>query len=205
MIKAVIFDVGGVLVRTEDPVPRRRLEQRLDLAPGQAEQIVFNSEMGQKAQRGEITDAALWQWVGEHLALSDDGLAAFRRDFWGGDVLDDELIAFIRRLRPAYQTAVISNATDNLLPFLNKLGVADAFDLIVGSAAEGTMKPDPRIYERTLARLQRRPHEAVFIDDFAHNVAAARQLGMHAVHFTLQTDVVAALRELGVSMDGRNT
>lgn len=205
MIKAVIFDVGGVLVRTEDPVPRRRLEQRLGLTPGQAEQIVFNGEMGQKAQRGEITDAALWQWVGEHLALSDDELAAFRRDFWGGDVLDDELIAFIRRLRPAYQTAVISNATDNLLPFLDKLGVADAFDLIVRSAAEGVMKPDPRIYERTLARLQRQPHEAVFIDDFAHNAAAARQLGMHAVHFTPQTDVVAALRELGVLMDGRNT
>ncbi|MEZ4633989.1 MAG: hypothetical protein R2856_03260 [Caldilineaceae bacterium] len=46
MIKAVIFDVGGVLIRTEDPSPRRRLEDRSGLAPGQAEFIVFNSERG---------------------------------------------------------------------------------------------------------------------------------------------------------------
>lgn len=198
-IKAVIFDVGGVLVRTEDPSHRRRWEQKLGLAPGEAEQIVFNSEMGQQAQRGEISDAALWQWVGQTLSLSADWLDAFRAGFWAGDVLDQELVAFIRRLRPAYQTAVISNATDILHDFLARQGISDAFDLIVGSAAEGVMKPDPRIYRRTLERLGRQPAEAVFIDDFAHNVDAARALHMHAIHFTPQTDVAAALAQLGVT------
>ncbi|MFZ1772004.1 MAG: hypothetical protein WAU00_22525, partial [Caldilinea sp.] len=63
MIKAVIFDVGGVLVRTEDPAPRRRLEEQLGLQPGEAEYLVYNSEMGQQAQRGELAAAELWGWL----------------------------------------------------------------------------------------------------------------------------------------------
>jgi FMN phosphatase YigB (HAD superfamily) len=49
MIKAVIFDVGGVLVRTEDQLPRRQLEAQYGLQPGEAEFLVYNSDMGQQS------------------------------------------------------------------------------------------------------------------------------------------------------------
>lgn len=199
MIKAIIFDVGGVLIRTNDPSPRRQWEQKLGLAERESEQIVFNSEIGQKAQCGVITDTALWDWVGQRLNLSSAELAAFRADFWAGDVLDTDLVDFIRRLRPAYQTAVISNATDGLHDSLaNEHKIADAFDLIVGSAREKVMKPAPEIYQRTLQRLGRLPHEAVFIDDFAHNIQAAQELGWHTIHFRPGTNVPAELAKLGV-------
>ena len=45
MIKAIIFDVGGVLIRTQDHSSRRQWEKRLGLAERESEQIVFNSEM----------------------------------------------------------------------------------------------------------------------------------------------------------------
>jgi HAD superfamily hydrolase (TIGR01509 family) len=109
-------------------------------------------------------------------------------------------VDYIRRLRPSYQTAVISNATDGLLDSLtHQHRIADAFDLIVGSAEEKVMKPDPEIYLRTLRRLGRKPQEAVFIDDFAHNIAAAQALGIHTIHFRPGTDVPAELKILGVS------
>lgn len=199
MIKAIIFDVGGVLIRTHDHAPRRNWEKKLGLAERELEQIVFNSEIGQKAQRGEITDGALWTWIGQHLNLSTADLTAFRSDFWAGDVLDTGLIAFIRSLRSAYQTAIISNATDALHDSLtHQHKIADAFDVIVGSAREKVMKPDPAIYQRTLQRLGRLPQEAVFIDDFAHNIEAARALGWHTIHFRPDTNVPAALAKLGV-------
>jgi phosphoglycolate phosphatase-like HAD superfamily hydrolase len=53
-IRAILFDVGGVLVRTFDPSGRQAWEQRLGLPPGGAEAVVLNSEMGHRAQRGEI-------------------------------------------------------------------------------------------------------------------------------------------------------
>lgn len=197
MIKAVIFDVGGVLLRTADQGHRRRWETSLGLEAGALEALVLNSEMGHKAQRGEVTDGELWAWAGKELALGAR-LADFQRDFWAGDVLDEELVAYIRRLRPAYQTAVISNATDDLLKNLRRHGIIDDFDLIVGSAYEGIMKPDARIYERALLRLGRAPQEAVFIDDFAHNIRAAAEVGLATVHYRPGVDVPAELKALGV-------
>lgn len=199
MIKAVIFDVGGVLIRTTDRNGRFRWDQKLGLDRGQTEELVFGSEMGTKAQRGAVSDAELWRWLGERLALSEEELEQFRADFWGGDALDETLVTYIRRLRPAYQTAIISNAADNLRRTLRTTyPIADAFDLIVCSAEEEVMKPNPRIYRRTLERLERQPEETVFIDDFTHNVAAARELGMHALHYQPEMDVPAALATMGV-------
>ena len=199
MIKAVIFDVGGVLVRTESQQKRREWEARLGLAPGESEAIVFAGEMGTKAQSGAIGDEAHWAWIGQRLGLDEAALTAFRRDFWAGDVLDTDLVAYIRQLRPRYQTAIISNATEGLRAALtNRFQIADAFDLIVGSAEEQVMKPDPEIYRRTLSRLGRKPEETVFIDDFAHNIAAADKLGMKTIHFRPDVDVPAALAQLGV-------
>lgn len=201
MIKAVIFDIGGVIVRTANHSSRRQWEKKLGLAEWESETIVFNSDMGRKAQSGAVTDEELWQWVGQRLNLNDSELKTFRADFWAGDVLDTGLVDFIRTLRPKYQTAVISNATNNLqVTLTSTFPIADAFDLIVGSAAEKVMKPDPRIYQRTLARLNRQPAETVFIDDFAHNIQAAQELGMAAIHFKPDTNVPAELAKLGVTI-----
>lgn len=202
MIKAIIFDIGGVLIRTPDRSSRRAWEVKLGLAEWESEDVVFSGEMGTKAQSGLITDSELWEWVGRHLELSAANLTAFRRDFWAGDVLDRELVDYIRQLRPQYQTAVISNATDALQQALTQVyPIADAFDLIVCSAEEKIMKPDLEIYRRTLARLGREPAEAVFIDDNTDNVAAARSLGMAALHFNPTVNVAQELEGLGVKTE----
>ena len=88
MIKAIIFDIGGVLIRTEDKAPRAALEVRLGLPPGAAEQIVLNSEMGRKAQLGQHSATEQWAWVQQHLGLSAAELEIFRTEFWAGDRID---------------------------------------------------------------------------------------------------------------------
>lgn len=200
MIKAIIFDVGGVLIRTHDHTPRRRWEKKLGLQEWESEEIVFSSDAGAAAQMGSLSNEQLWRDIGRRLELDQEQLDQFRNDFWSGDVLDADLIDLIRRLRSRYQTAIISNATDALRRQLQeKHGVADAFDLIVCSAEEGIMKPDLDIYRRTLTRLGREPQEAVFIDDSHENVSAARQLGMHAIHYRKGLDVEKSLAQIGVA------
>jgi epoxide hydrolase-like predicted phosphatase len=199
VIKAVVFDVGGVLIRTPDRSSRLAWEQRLGLDEWESEEIVFGGEMGTKAQVGEVSDEALWRWVGRRLELNSARLDDFRRDFWRGDVLDLDLVDYIRRLRPRYRTAIISNATDALRGRLtNEYPIDDAFDLIVVSAEEHTMKPEREIYLRALARLGRPAGEVIFVDDSPANVTAAQELGMESLLFHPTIDLVRELAQFGV-------
>ncbi len=63
-------------------------------------------------------------------------------------------------------------------PFLEK------FDGIVVSGIEGLVKPDPRIFQLFCDRYSLLPQSCVMIDDNDINVAAARGIGMQAIHFT---------------------
>lgn len=198
-IRAIIFDIGGVLLRTTDHTGREAWEKRLGLPPGGAESIVLNSEMGHRAQRGEITTAQLWQWVGDYLELGGE-LEDFRRDFWRGDTVDADLVELLDALRGRYQLGVISNAGDTLIETLAAYNLLHRFDLIVGSAYEGIMKPDHRIYERALARLGREPQETVFIDDAPRNIEAAHAIGMKAILYSPRVDLRAELAGLGVGL-----
>jgi len=61
--------------------------------------------------------------------------------------------------------------------------VDELFEVVVDSSAVGMRKPDERIYRLTCERLGVDPTAAVFLDDNHDNVAAARAVGMEAVHF----------------------
>jgi putative hydrolase of the HAD superfamily len=59
---------------------------------------------------------------------------------------------------------------------------ASIFDTIVDSHEVGIRKPNPRIYELTMERLNATPTRTAFLDDLEANVHAATALGMHGVH-----------------------
>ena len=111
-------------------------------------------------------------------------------------------IDLIRRLRPPYRTAVLSNADHTLRArFESATGLLDLFDDFVCSADVGMAKPDQRIYALSAQRLGLSPEECVFIDDMDRNIVAARTAGMQGVHFRLDQDhsLESQLAELGVT------
>jgi epoxide hydrolase-like predicted phosphatase len=192
MIKGVIFDVGGVLLRTYDQRRRRVWEVRMGLKPGELAQLVFDSELGRKSQLGQTSLDEVWAWLGAHLGLTQDQLTTLKRDFWAGDQVDRELCDYVRGLRPRYRTGMLSNTwMCDGRAMAQELGITDCFDVFVTSAEVGVMKPDPRIYQVALEKLEIKPPEAVFVDDFVENVEGARRLGMRAIRF-LDSDQVRA-------------
>ncbi len=183
-IRAVIFDLGGVLLRTEDPTPRRELVARLGLTREQVYYHVFDSPSARQATLGQISVDEHWESIRKGLGLSVEDFPAMRLAFWAGDRLDTDLVDAIRALRPRYKTGLLSNAWGDLRQVLTeRWKVADAFDDMVISAEVGIAKPDPRIYNLALERLGVPAGEAVFVDDFVENIEAARTLGLQTVHF----------------------
>jgi epoxide hydrolase-like predicted phosphatase len=183
VLKAVIFDWGGVLMRTVDASGRRKWEQKLGLPRYAVDRAVHGSRSWKQAQSGAISDEEYWADVAQQLGLDDAELAQFRHDYFAGDELDEEMVSYIRQLRPRLETALLSNASPRLAELLDNLNVTDAFDVIVVSGQVGVQKPDPTIYRVVLQRLGLAPQETIFVDDFSENIEAARSLGMHTLHF----------------------
>jgi putative hydrolase of the HAD superfamily len=199
MIRAIIFDYGSVLMRTVTPLPRRELEQRFGLPPGGVDKLMSKGPLLDDVQLGRISSAEFWAVVGQRLGLNAEELAEFRQAFWAGDRLDEELVSLIRHLHDVgYRTGLLSNAPAGLHERVQQLGIADAFDVIVISGCEGLMKPDPAIFELTLARMGVAAEEAIFVDDFRVNVAAAQQVGFHATRFRGLAPLRKWLQDLGV-------
>jgi epoxide hydrolase-like predicted phosphatase len=196
LIKAIVWDIGGVLMRTEDPTPRAELAAELGLRREELVELVFGGEQGRQAQIGALTQKELWDFVRSELKLESDDYPDLERRFFGGDILDRKLVDFVRTLKPAYKTGIISNAWSELPDILEEWGILDAFDVVVGSGDEGVMKPDPRIFQIALDQLSVAPEESVFVDDFIENVESARNLGMQAVHFESREQTLRELQKL---------
>jgi len=173
-----------VILRTEYQAPREHLAERLNLSYEDLVHIVFESETARRAALGEITEDQHWQSVAAKLGRSDTQIGGLRDEFFGGDVLDRGLLDFIRGLRRARRTGLLSNGWLDLRKYLVKNRIQDAFDSIVISAEVGMLKPDPRVYQLALKELNAGPKEAVFVDDTPANVQAAAELGMCGVLFT---------------------
>jgi glucose-1-phosphatase len=184
LIRAIIWDMGGVLVRTESQAPREQLAQRLGLTPKGLTSLVFDTEVSIKATVGEVPEEAVWKYVAETLNLDANGLAAFTQEFWGGDNLDADLYLFLQELRSNYKIGLLSNAWSGARMVLDsRYHMMGAFDISIFSAEVGLAKPDPRIYQLALDRLGVEAAQAIFVDDYQPNIDAANTLGIHGVSF----------------------
>jgi HAD superfamily hydrolase (TIGR01549 family) len=202
-IKAVIFDIGGVLVRTGDRLPRLRLAERLGMTYAELSALVFDSPSAVQVSFGQISVQQHWEIVCQALHLPTAGWQALEDEFFVGDRVDMELVNYVRSLHPRYRTGIISNGWPNVHPSLTeKWKIGDAFDEIIISAEVGLAKPDPRIFALAISRLNIAPAEAVFVDDFPENVEAARNFGLYAIRFQDPAQAIAEVNQLLEQADG---
>jgi len=196
-LRAVYWDLGGVLLRTEDVSYRERWGKRFGMGPWELERLVFRTNASKLASLGKASVDDIWKEVQQQLDIPDDQLAELQADFFAGDQLDQTLVSFIRSLKQNRITiGLISNAWPDTRDWLeNHVKIADLFDHMVISSEIGMAKPDPRIYELALNGLQIKPAQAVFVDDFIENIEGAEALGMVGLHFQDPQMVMRILRK----------
>jgi epoxide hydrolase-like predicted phosphatase len=195
-MRAIFFDLGGVIVRTEFQAPRQRLAERLGMEYEDLVKLVFESETSHQASIGVISEDEHWAAVMRKLHLPASETQAARDEFFAGDITDLKLLSYMRELRKTLKVGLISNAWSGLRPWIVKEKFDDAFDAIIVSAEVGVMKPDARIYQIALEKLGVAPAEAVLLDDFPKNVEGARAVGMAAIHFSQPDKALDELKRL---------
>jgi epoxide hydrolase-like predicted phosphatase len=195
-IKAVFFDLGGVIVRTEFQAPRQQLAERLGLEYDDLSKIVFDSDSGLRASMGEISSADHWAFVLQRLKRPASELALIRDEFFAGDIVDRTLVEYIRSLRGNYKTGLISNAWSDLRDFIVREKFEDAFDKMIISAEVGAVKPEPKIFQIALDHFGVQPNEAVFVDDFYVNIEGCEKVGIKGIHFKDAESTLQQLKKL---------
>lgn len=160
------------------------------------DQLVFASDTSRKASIGAMTTDEHWAAVTRRLGRPAAETQTIRDEFFAGDLIDRELLGFIRALRPRLKTGIISNAWPDMRSYLVENKFDDAFDTLVLSAEVGVMKPELKIYRIALEQLKVKANEAVFVDDLPANVEAARTLGMQGILFQSPEQTLNALKEL---------
>ena len=174
-IRAVVFDIGGVLEITPDLGVIRRWEDRLGLAAGEAGQRL--RDVWARGSVGAISGPEVHRAIRDRLGLDEQQLTAFLADVWREylGTPNTPLIEYARQLRPRYRTAILSNSFVGAREREQAAyGFEDLVDDIVYSHEAGMAKPDPRSYALTCARLGVTAGETAFLDDTADCVAGAR-------------------------------
>lgn len=182
-IRAIVFDVGGVLNSHDYFAPLELWCEQLNMSAEEILQTVFGNEVGGRASLGQATVADVWAFANQTFGLSADDLDAFIPDFWATMTWDSQLLDFIKMLKENYKTGVLSDAWPDAR-VSNAPVTYELFDVIVYSSEEGMLKPNPEIYRRVLERLDVKPDEAIYIDDSPKKVKGASDVGMQAILFT---------------------
>ena len=195
-IRAVFFDFGGVIMRTEYQSPRQRLAERFGMDYDDIDKVVFGSESARRASVGEIKEDVHWAQVLKRLKHPAFEAKSFQDEFFGGDVIDRGLVEFIRSLRGKVHTGLISNAWSGLRGFIAKEKIIDIFDTVIISAEVGAIKPSARIYEIALEQAKVGASEAVFVDDVAVNIEACEKVGMKGILFKDPQESMGQLKHL---------
>jgi putative hydrolase of the HAD superfamily len=123
-------------------------------------------------------------------------MRTFTDHYWASLSHNDEVVDFLRTARgTGYRLALLTNNVQEWEPrWRPRWPIDELFETVVDSGFVGMRKPDPEIYALTLARLDLPAEACVFIDDLEHNVVAAREVGLHAVHFRETDQAIADVR-----------
>jgi epoxide hydrolase-like predicted phosphatase len=196
-ILAVAFDMGGVLTHTsfgglED------YGAELSLPPGHLTAYFRGHPQMMLLETAQITSREFFKYVcidserctGVRLDIRKLAAAAAR-----GEELNPDMLDLVNEVHRRCATALLTNNVAEAgwrttFPF--KL-----FDVVIDSSQVGVRKPDPRIYQELIRRLDLPAGAVAFIDDLPENLPAAAQLGIHTVHFTGIGPVRDSLRRVG--------
>lgn len=206
-IKAIIFDIGGVLEITPDTGWQAKWEERLGLERGGLRKRLREPWIG--GSIGTVSAEEVQASTSKILGLDDAQLEEFTNDLWDEylGTLNVELARYFASLRPRFKTGILSNSFVGAREReQGRYGFEDMCDVIVYSHEVGMRKPDPRIYHLVCERLGVQPSEAIFLDDVPQAIEAARAVGMHGIVFesTAQaiTDIEACVADQSNSTEG---
>ena len=199
-IKAVLFDFGNVVCRFDND---RFLEGLAALCGKPADMLrallYRQSPLIEDYEAGRINSQAFLRGVSDlcGIALPE---AVFRRIYTDIFTPMEATFDLLRKLKPRYRLGLVSNTSPwHFEHAIQTTPVFPLFDSVSLSYEVGASKPDPRLFEDALTKLDLMAEECVYIDDLAPFAQAANKHLMHGLTYTTPVALMTELRRLRVA------
>lgn len=200
MTKAIIFDMGNVLVAFDFQRAYAHLRKFTPLSLEDLRSRLRSSGIVRQLETGKMESEDFARRFSQLLEI-DLGLEQFS-EIWSSIFLPDPIMpeALLAGLGESYPMIVLSNTNAIHFNMLRRTygQLLRHFDHEVLSHEVGALKPDPAIYQEAIRRAGCRPEECFFTDDIPEFVEGARKEGMDAVRFESPAQVQRELKARGV-------
>lgn len=182
MIKAVIFDFGGVLAEEGFREGLKAIGEKNGLDPDNffavASELVYQTGY----VTGKSDESHFWDAIREkEITGSDEDL---RKEVLKRFILRREMLKYVENIKSlGLVTAILSDQTNWLEEINQKTPFFHHFDYVFNSFRLGKGKRDPSVFKDVCATMGLRPDEVLFVDDNIENVRRAAGEGLRVIHF----------------------
>lgn len=200
-ITTIFFDIGGVLLEVNEQGGMGEIARLTGLAPDWLGSRMAGENL-YALERGQITlrdyHAAAFKDAGADPPITYDRF----EQFWTGLLLEPTPVAdLLPALRRQARVWFLTNSNHVHMDYLKEnYPFMSLADCVISSHEVGHRKPDREIFRLALHRAGTDAEQALFVDDKPENVAAARQLRIHAHHYTGLPGLVGFLGEHGLEV-----
>lgn len=181
MVKAIIFDFGGVF-SIDDDIEEfwKNNAEKFNIDKDEANKISLPIWM--EARIGKIDSNIFWTELGKLIKMPADEFKKYFVEYTG---FRNELYNFVKdNLKGKYKLGILSSQIESWLePILEEKKFRDIFDVIVTSYNSGFAKPDIRIYKEILEKLEVEGKDCIYIEDREKNLEPAKELDMRIIKF----------------------
>lgn len=196
MIKAIIFDYGGVLSIENS------LRSFGDMYAPKfgANAKDFNDliiENWLEARTNKINSKLFWKRLANFLNTKEKNLRKDLMDFFG---FREEVLELIKKLKTEnYKLGLLSNQIEDWLEEVIKNHKLDQiFNVIITSYKSKVAKPELSIFMEIIKKLKVKSDECLYIDDREKNIIPAKKLGMKTILFKNHNQLIKDLKKLGI-------
>jgi FMN phosphatase YigB (HAD superfamily) len=192
-----IFDLGNVLIRLAYRRVIAAVCDQSEIPPEEMIALLEGAGGYRDLERGSVSFQQLHDLLRDRAGYRGgvERLREIWTDFFDGPV--EGIDRVLQEVRRRYRVAFLSNSNEvhaEVIPRHFET-LFEPEDVFVFSHELKCAKPDPRIFEITMVRLQASPQDCIYVDDLPENVSAAQAAGLTAYLFTGSAELMRRLRE----------
>jgi len=200
MIKAIIFDLGGVVFRDGTKYVIQEMKEKLKFSEKLATELLMGQE-SQDFRKGLLTSKEFWKYVQSKIP-SQIKASEIKSMWYNNYITFPGILELFKKLKLKFKLGIISGNIKERIEYLDKkYDFRKYFDVEVYSFDMRITKPDTLMWKKSLELFNLNAEECIYVDDNPESVGVANSLGFKAILFKNVPQVKKELVKLGVKVD----